>query len=394
MQNPFIEPITILGQTVGRYEPKCFGIHQPDRLFHTFLIGQTGTGKSTLLLNMIKQDIEANRGFCLIDPHGDLATACKKVMGDKGIYWQPSNPDCAVGYNPLTYVAEQYRPLVASGIIETLKHQWSSAWGVRMEHILRYSILALLSRPNSTLQDVVPLSTNKAFRRQVLQHVTDKEVLRFWKDEFEKQKYQNAFDGVAPIANKLGAFLSNPHVRKSLCGPEQPLRFRRLMDEGTPLVVDLAKGKLGADVSNVLGGLIVSNMSNAAYSRTNIPEYKRRPYYLYVDEFHSFTTDAFANALSEMRKFKLGIIASSQFTSSLGSKVFESIMGNVGTIICFRVGATDAPLLSKQLGRYANQPEHLNPAILTELPNYKMFVRLMIKGVVSKVFSAVTNNRR
>ena len=390
MRNPFIDPITYLGKTNGRKPQQAFGIYQSDRLFHQYIIGQTGTGKSTLLLNMIKQDIDARRGFCLIDPHGDLAEAASKYLDENGIYWKPSNPNCKVGHNPLTYVAEEYRPLVASGIIETLKQQWSDAWGVRMEHILRFTLLALLSRPNSTLADIIPMATKKSFRVQVLKHVTDEEVLKFWKEEFPNMNYKNAFDGVAPIANKLGAFMSNPNVRKALCDPEQPLRFRKLMDEGTPLIVNLSKGQLGADVSDVLGGLIVSMSGNAAYTRVNIREQRRRPYYLYVDEFHSFTTDAFANALAEFRKYRLALIMASQTTTQYNSKVLESILGNVGTLICFRIGAKDAPIISKQLGRYPSYPEFMEDYKLMEQSNYQMYLRLKIQNKISKVFAALT----
>ena len=392
MQNPFSSSITELGETAGRKQKAAFGVYQPDRLFHTYIIGQTGTGKSTLLLNMLRQDAEQGRGFCLIDPHGDLTEAAQKHLSFDGVYWNPSDPNCQYGYNPLTYVAAKYRPLVSSGIIETLRQQWSDAWGVRMEHLLRFTLLALLERPNSTLADIVPMCTKKNFRSQVLNHVKDPEVLKFWRDEFPNMNYKNAFDGVAPIANKLGAFLSHPQIRKALCEPEKPLRFRKLLDDGTPLVVNLSKGKLGADISNVLGGLIVSSITNAAYTRSDIPETRRRPYFLYVDEFHSFTTEAFAGMLSELRKYKLGLVLAHQFTGQLQPKVLESILGNVGTMIVFRVGAKDAPLLSKQLGRVPTKPEHLNPADLTELPNYRNYIRLMINGEQSKVFSSKTLN--
>jgi len=259
-----------------------------------------------------------------------------------------------------------------------------------MEHILRFTLLALLSRPNSTLADIIPMATKKSCRTQVLKHVTDEEVLKFWKDEFPNMNYKNAFDGVAPIANKLGAFISNPNVRKALCNPEQPLRFRKLMDEGTPMIVNLSKGQLGADVSNVFGGMIVSTFGNAAYTRVNIREQRRRPYYLYVDEFHSFTTDAFASALAEFRKYRLALVMASQTTTQYSNKVLESILGNVGTIICFRVGAKDAPILSKQLGRHPSMPEHIAAHKLKELPNFHMKIRLIIKGTIIKVFSSST----
>lgn len=389
MNNPFNNPNTILGTGKRRYKGNCLvGIKQSDRMFHTYIVGQTGTGKSTLLLNMAKQDIEVGRGSCLVDPHGDLAEKVSSLLGKNAIYWNPADPDCPYGYNPLTYVAEKYRPLVASGIIETLKQQWSDAWGVRMEHLLRFSLLALLSRPNSTIADIVPMFTKKSFRTQVIKHVTGEEVLKFWKTEFPNMNYKNSFDGVAPIANKLGAFLSHPTIRKALCSPEKPLRFRKLMDGGIPLVVNLSKGKLGTDISNVMGGLIVSMISQAAYTRSDTPEALRRPYFLYVDEFHSFTTEAFSGMLSELRKFKLGLILSHQNCSQIDSKVHEAILGNVGNQIVFRVGAKDAPLLVKQLGRIKYKGKHLTAPDLMELPNYQNYLRIMIDGKQGKVISA------
>lgn len=390
MPNPFTQCVTTLGKTTGQYRPRVFGIHQRDRLFHTYIIGQTGTGKSTLLLNMLRQDIEHGRGFCLLDPHGDLAKEAAKLLGDSGIYWEPSDPGCNYGYNPLTYVAERYRPLVASSIIDTLKQQWSDAWGVRMEHLLRFTLLALLERPNSTLSDIVPMFTTKSFRSQVLSHVTDTEVLKFWKDEFPQMNYKNAFDGVAPIANKLGAFLSHPQVRKALTNPVRPIRFRAVLDNGTPMIVNLSKGSLGSDISNVLGGLIVSMLTSAAFTRAEVNEEHRRPFFLYVDEFHSFTTHAFAGMLSQLRKYGLGLVLAHQYTKQLEPEVFESILGNVGTLIVFRVGAKDAPILSKQLGQMPSIPRYINPAHLAELPNYQCFIKLMIKGTQSSVFSATT----
>lgn len=391
MHNPFIQTVTTLGKITHRYtDGQIVGMRQSDRLFHSYIIGQTGTGKSTLLLNMIRQDIEQGRGFCLIDPHGDLAEAAAQLIRGDGIYWNPSDSNCPFGYNPLTHVAIKYRPLVASGIIDTLKQQWSNAWGVRMEHLLRFAILTLLERPGSTLADIIPLFTNKRFRAEVLQHVTDEEVLKFWKIEFQNLNYKNSIDGVAPIANKLGAFLSHPQIRKALCTPEQPLRFRNIIDEGTPLIMNLSKGKLGADISNVLGGFVVSMLTNAAYTRSDMLESRRRPYYLYADEFQSFTTEAFAGMLSELRKYKLGMILAHQFASQLDRKVLESILGNVGSMIVFRLGAIDAPLIAKQLGRLRTKPKHLDPAELTELPNYRNYVRLMVNGKQTKVYSSTT----
>jgi DNA helicase HerA-like ATPase len=374
-----------LGATLGRPPTRHFGIKQHDRLFHLFCLGQTGVGKSSFLLTIMRQDAEHGQGFCLIDPHGDLAKTISLSCGSDQLYWDVSDPESPFGYNPLTYVSPEHRPLVASGLIETLKKQWSDAWGARMEHLLRYSLLALLERPDSTMQDIMPMFLDKDFRDQVIASISDTQVRSFWTTEFPAMNYRTAIDGVAPIANKLGAFLAHPVVRKSLCEPLEPLRFRKIMDEGKVLIVNLAKGRLGADTANVLGGLIVSSIANAAYSRQNVPEHERKPFFLFIDEFHSFTTGAFTDMLSELRKYALGIVATTQFSTRLDDTVREAIFGNVGTIISFRVGATDAAILAKQFG--SDVPE---PRDLAGLANYEFFIKLMIDGTQSKPFSART----
>ncbi len=254
-----------------------------------------------------------------------------------------------------------------------------------MEHLLRFSLLALLSRPGSTLQDVIPLFLEKHFREDVLASVHDPQVRRFWAVEYPAMNFKNAVDGVAPIANKLGAFLAHPVVRKAVCEPAEPLRFRRIMDEGQVLIVNLAKGRLGADVSNILGGLIVSSFAHAAYSRQDQPERERRPFFLYIDEFHSFTTQSLADMLSELRKYRLGLVLAHQHTAQLDRQVLEAILGNVGTLMAFRLGATDAAIMARQFA--ANIPSERD---LVNLPNYELYLRLMIEGAQSKPFSART----
>ena len=381
MPNPFTQPVTTLGETIGRGQSRTFGIYQSDRFFHMFVLGQTGTGKSTLLLNMIRQDMARGSGFCLIDPHGDLAEEIALYLGEDGIYWNVADPDCPYGYNPLSYVAERYRPLVTSGIIEALKMQWSDAWGVRMEHLLRFAVLALLSRPGSSLGDIVPMFTNKTFRKTVLQSVSDPEVLKFWRDEFPTMNYKGAFDGVAPIANKLGAFLTHPVVKQALCDPKVPLRMRAVMDEGRPLVINLSKGRLGNDISSVLGGLILSVLTSAALSREDIPQRQRRPFLVYVDEFGSFTTNVVAGMLSELRKYRVGLVLSGQYLSGIKTSILDAILGNVGSLMIFRVGVADASAMARQLGQ-------IEPSDLINLPNYRMYCRVMVDGLVSKAFSA------
>lgn len=375
--------VTMIGTTLGRYRPGVFGINKSDRLLHMYIVGQTGTGKSTLLLNFLKQDINHGQGFCLIDPHGDLAEQVSAIAGPDQIYWNVADPNCPYGYNPLTHVSAEYRPLIASGLIDTLKKQWADAWGARMEHLLRFSLLALLEQPNSSIKDIMPMFLDKHFRQNVISKVTDPHVRDFWVKEFPIMNYKGAVDGVAPIANKLGGFLSHPLVRKAMCEPDEPLRFRRIMDDGQFLIVNLSKGKIGADIANILGGMILSSIANAAYSRQNLLEANRLPFILYADEFHSFTTSAFSGMLSELRKYGLGLVLAHQHTDQLDRSTLEAILGNVGTLIAFRIGATDAAILARQL-------VNVLPRDLVNLANYEMFIKLMIDGSQSKVFSATT----
>ena len=354
----------IIGKTFRRYGPAvAVGIDTKTRLQHLLLVGQTGTGKSTLLSNLALQDVSFGTGFCLIDPHGDLVEYVHKYTQVPHLYFDVSDPTCKLGYNPLAKVSAAHRPLLASGLIETLKKQWPDAWGARMEHILRFSLLALLEQPKADLRDILKLLTYKGFRRQVLDRITDPQVQFFWRVEFPAMNYQGSADGVAPIANKLGAFLSQPAVRTALCEPAQPLRFRRIMDSGQILLVNLAKGRLGADITNILGGLITTSIMHAASTRHGIPETKRQAFFLYVDEFPNLTTKSFAGMLSEARKYGLGLVLGHQHLSQIDNDVSDAIFGNVGNVVAFRVGAKDAPFLARQLPPFTahdlqNQPNH------------------------------------
>lgn len=377
MQNDF----TNIGIAHRRYGDLPFGIRQRDRLLHMYIIGQTGTGKSTLLANLALQDAKAGRGFCLIEPHGDLARDVSSRLGFNHIYWDVADPLSPIGYNPIAKVSESLQPLVTSGLIDTLRRQWADAWGARMEHLLRYSVLALLAQPRADLRDVMRLHTDKMFRTQAIARVTDPQVLAFWTKEYPNMNYKTAIDGVAPIANKLGAFLAHPVIRAALCEPQEPLRFRRLMDDRAQLVINLSKGRLGTDVSNVVGGLIVSSIMHAAFSRYSLPESERTPFFLYIDEFHSFSTSALASMLSEVRKYGLGLVLAHQHSAQLDSDTFEAIMGNVGTQIVFRIGASDALAFSRQF-------DDIPPRDLSNLPNYRTYMKLMVDGLRTFAFSA------
>ncbi|MBL0115293.1 MAG: type IV secretion system DNA-binding domain-containing protein [Sphingomonadales bacterium] len=375
--------ITPLGIARHQYGDRPFGIRLADRMQHLYVIGQTGTGKSTFMLNLALHDARAGHGLCLIDPHGDLALALHGQLDVPHHYFDIADPDCHLGYNPLARVPRSFRPLLASGLIETLKKQWADSWGARMEHLLRYAILALLDQPQADIRDIVRLYIDKEFRRQVVARIADEQVRLFWTTEFPSMNYLNAIDGVAPIANKLGAFLANSVVRRAVCEPEDPLRFRRIMDERGIVIVNLAKGRLGTDMANVMGGLIITTIMLAAFSRHGSEEKARQPFMLHIDEFPSFTTEAFANLLPEARKYGLSLSLAHQHVSQVERPVFDAVLGNAGTMIVFRLGAQDAPEFVRQLGD-VTVPD------LTRIPNHHAYVQLMVDGQKSLPFSMRT----
>lgn len=375
-----LDTITPMGRAYSRLGDKPYGIRLGDRLHHIYVLGQTGTGKSTLLHHLMLQDLRQGHGFCLIDPHGDLAGLVTEHCPSSAFVWNVADPASPYGYNPMTRVSAKYRPLIASGLIDTLKKQWADAWGARMEHLLRYSVLALLEQPRADIQDIMRMFLEKDFRRDVITRTTDTQVRQFWQVEFPSMNYKTAFDGVAPIANKLGAFLAHPVVRQAICNPKHPLRLRKIMDEGQVLVVNLAKGRLGSDISNILGGMIVSGFAHAAYSRHDIPEANRRPFFLYVDEFHAFTSEALSEMLSELRKYRLSLTLANQYLGQIEDDVLGALLGNAGTYIAFRTSPQDAALLAKYFGS-------VEPRDLSQMPNYRMLIKLLVDGERSRAFT-------
>lgn len=370
-----------LGLAHGNYARQPFGISAAGRLHHLYLLGQTGTGKSTLLAQMARQDIENGQGFFLLDPHGDLARGLKASCPPSAIYWEVANPSHLYGYNPLQHIAPPYRPLLASHLIYTLKQQWSDAWGVRMEHLLRYTVLALLEKKDSTLADIIPWLLDQEYRERYLLHIQNQAVRHFWQVEYKALGFKTAVDGVASIANKIDSVLAHPVLQKALCQPAEPLRFRQFMDKGKIVIVSLDKGRLGSDMANIMGGFLVSALLQAAFSRGTMAE--RPAYFLYVDEFHSFTTEAMADMLSETRKYGLGVVLAQQHMEQNSQAVTASILGNIATKIIFRASARDALALAEDMGG-------VDPHMMIGQPNYQALVRMLIAGVPSPAFTVYT----
>ena len=315
-------------------DERVFGIKDGDRLLHAYIIGKTGTGKSTLLENMALQDLERGHGVALIDPHGDLVARIAARVPASGrcdvIYLDATDPDQPYGYNPLRHVREDRIALAASGMMDVFKKMWPDAWGVRMEHILRNVLMALLEQRDATLHDVLRIFSDKEFRRSVASSLRNETVRTFLLKEFDQFSFGYRADGTAPIQNKVGAFLADPLLNRILTAPEKDIRIRRIMDEGKVLLVNLAKGKIGEDSSALLGGLLVTAIGLAAYTRADMPEAQRRNFFVYVDEFQSFTTLALASMLSELRKHRVGFTIAHQYMHQLEPAVRHAVLGNVG----------------------------------------------------------------
>lgn len=379
--------VSYLGETNHRRKFTRFGIKQHDRLSHLYMIGKTGVGKSTLMQHLARQDLEAGRGFCLIDPHGDLAERLRDAASGSGrhfIYLDAAMPNQPFGYNPLRRVREDKVPLAVSGLLDALKKLWPDAWGVRMEHVLRNSLYALMERDGSTLPDILRLYADKSYRGEVVRGIRNNVARRFWLDEFAKYSDRWRSEAVAPIQNKLSALLTDPRLYRALVAPEIPISFRRLMDEGDVLLVNLAKGRLGEDSANVLGSMIASTIGLAALSRSESDAEKRRPFFLYIDEFQTFTTLAFATMMPELRKYGVGLTLAHQHLHQLDDKVRHAVLGNVGTLVSFRLGPEDAAVIAREM-----QPT-FSALDLLNLRNHAFYVKLMIEGMPSLPFSGQT----
>lgn len=380
--------ISLFARTNTREPKRRFGIRQGDRLSHIYVVGKTGVGKTTLLETLISQDIAAGRGCALIDPHGDfverIAASIPPHRAADTIYLNVPDPKQPFGYNPFTKVSPGLRSLVASGIIDVFKKMWDDAWGARMEHILRNALLALLDQPSASMPDILTLLTNRDFRDRVLANVENDQVAAFWRDEFPKYSFRYQADGIAPIQNKVGAFLADPKLRRILTRTDGRLRFRQVMDDGQVLLVNLSQGKIGADSSALFGGLLITSLGLAAFSRAYSEEASRRPFYIYVDEFQTFTTLALANMLSELRKFGVGMLLAHQYLHQLDPAIRHAVIGNAGTLIAFRLGAYDAGLIAREFEPVFARRDLLN------LPNRDIYLKLMIDGMPSRPFSATT----
>lgn len=331
----------------------------------------------------------ANLGASTHDPHGDLVERLWAEAGSRTdtLYLDAGDPNQPFGYNPLRRVTSERIPLAFSGLLEALKKLWPDAWGIRMEHVLRNSLYSLLERDGSTLPDILRLYSDEAYRKQIVAGIRNPIVRRFWTHEFVEYATRFRAEVVATIQNKLGALLTDPRLYRILVAPEEPISFRRVMDQDGVLLVNLAKGRLGEDSASVLGGLIAATIGLAALSRADSPPETRRPFHVYIDEFQTFTTPSFVNMLPELRKYSVSLALAHQYLHQLEPDVRHAVLGNVGTLISFRVGPEDAHVLAAEF-----QPT-FSTRDLVNLPNRTFYLKLMIDGAPGKPFSARTLNQ-
>jgi|SRR5579872_86785 len=384
--------VTVFAKTNFRNQEVPFGIKTDDRRRHMYVIGKTGMGKTTLMENMIIQDIMNGKGLAFVDPHGDSVEKILDYIPNNRVndvvYFNPADQDFPIAFNILESVDPSYKHLVASGLMGVFTKIWANTWSARMEYILNNAILALLDSPGNTLLGIARMIVDKKYRKKIVDNIRDPMVRSFWVDEFANWPDKYRMEAVAPIQNKVGQFLSTSIIRNIIGQSKSTIDLRDIMDNKKILLLNLSKGRLGEDNSALLGAMIITKLQLAALSRVDILEHDREDFYLYVDEFQNFATQSFATILSEARKYRLNLVIGHQYIGQLiqdkSTEVRDAVFGNVGTIVCFRVGATDAEFLEKEFF-----PTFLENDLLN-LPKYHIILRLMINGVASDPFSATT----
>ncbi|MEI8338210.1 MAG: type IV secretion system DNA-binding domain-containing protein, partial [bacterium] len=383
--------VVYFAETDSRNRRLKFGIKQKDRSRHTYVIGKTGMGKSTLLENLAIQDIQAGRGISFIDPHGKTAELLLEYVPKERvkdvIYFAPFDLDNPISFNLLEDIGPDKRHLVANGLMSVFKRIWQDAWSARMEYILNNVLLALLEYEDSTLLGVNRMLSDEAYRKQVVDNVSDPSVKAFWTQEFAKYGPKYMQEAGAAIQNKIGQFIANPLIRNIIGQAKSSFSLRDVMDNKKIFIVNLSKGKVGESNTNILGSMIITKIYLAAMSRADITEreLEQKPnFYLYVDEFQNFANESFADILSEARKYKLNLIVANQYVEQMTEEVRAAVFGNVGTMIAFRVGAFDAELLEKEFSPYFLAEDLVN------LGFAQIYLKLMIDGVSSRPFSAKT----
>jgi len=382
-----LKPFTPIAKTNFRNHDKLFGIKPADRLHHIYCIGKTGMGKSHLLVNMALDDIVKGHPVCILDPHGDTINAILARMPEYRkqdlVHFDATNRNALPAFNPLHGVAEGQRQLVASEIVMTFRKLFLEAWGSKLEYVLRFAILTLLSYPGATLLDINLLLLDRDFRAKVLEQVHDLYVINFWVREYDTYSASAQATTILPILNKIGVLIASDTLR-GIFGQQESISMEQCMKESKIVLCNLSKGVIGEDVSTVLGSFLITVIQATAMRRAEIPVSERTPFYLYIDEAHGFVSATFATMLSQIRKFGVGVFLTHQYLDQLEPETRSAILGNVGTIVCFRLGLPDAKVMEREFYPVFSYDD------FTSLPKYHIYLKLLIDGTESKGFSAIT----
>jgi len=380
--------INVFAQTTYKNAPVKYGLWRPDRRRHMYVIGKTGTGKTTLLANMAINDLKNNEGLCVIDPHGDLVETLLEFIPSHRIndvvYFNPADPDRTVQINLFEGKNVEHRELIASGIISVFQKLYGYSWGPRLEYILRNALLTLLKSNEARLSDVLELLVDSKFRAKYVEKLDDPILKTFWVNEFDKMQERLRTESIAPILNKVGQFVSSPLVRNVVNARTSSFDIEDIMDHGKILLVNLSQGRLGEDNATLLGAMLITKIQIAAMARVRRPEIERRDFYLYVDEFQNFATESFNKILSEARKYRLNLTLANQYIAQIPEDVQKAIFGNCGSIISFVMGADDAAAFEKEFGGKYTVND------LVTLGKHQVINKITIDNVISPPFPAHT----
>ncbi|MDP3901587.1 MAG: type IV secretion system DNA-binding domain-containing protein [bacterium] len=383
---------SFIGRTnyVSALEEKkfVFGIKREDRKRHLYIVGKGGVGKSKLLELLIRQDIASGRGLCLMDPHGDviedmLAFIPEDRMEDVVII-DPSDSDYPVSFNPLADTDPSLKHQLAQGLIGVMEKQFGANWTPRLEHVFRFTTLALLDYPHATMRGMIFMLTDHNYRQKVIEYIEDDMVKRFWAIEFADWSEKFDTDAIIPLVNKLGQFLFDPMLRNIFGQKENKIDLYKLMNEHKIVFINLSKGKLGEENSSFFGAMFITKIKQAGMQRARMTEKQRPDFYLYIDEFHNVVTETFENLLSEARKYSLCITLAHQYMGQLLPRVQAAVLGNVGSMIVFRVGGADATILESEMAPLFKIKDMIN------LGKQQFYIKLMIDGESYDPFSAMT----
>lgn len=383
--------VKYFAKTNWRNENQHFGIRSEDMQYHMAIIGKTGSGKSTVLFNLMKSDVASHQGFCLLDPHGDLIHTLYTNIPEKRkkdiVYIDLSDSEQKYGYNPLKKVSFKKRSLVASSILETFENlNDARSWGPKLSHILRNCLLALLDQPSQmNFSDILRILREKDFRKECIEYIENKEVKTFFEHEFKQ--YNPKFDFV-PIYNKIGGFLSHQAIKQLLVENEDSVSLRKIMDKGKILLINVSKGAIGSDTARLIGSLFLSSLTSAGLSRIDTDSSMRTSFTVYIDEAHVYANNSMVySMLEELRKMNVRVCLAFQHLSQLDTRLIDSLFANIGTVICFRTSAKDAHYFTQEMYQY------LHPFTVVDfvsLPQFHIILKMMINGKPSKAFTAVT----